>query len=129
MVLIKVRNDSSLKVNVGFHILGMLHPGRHFNDVKPGACFEAGDFASFLPQSFEVRSTAGAFKGEETIAHARQMALAGSAGTAALLTGAAGGGPALAASGALWHTASDVGREYMYGKEMPSTLKRVVITV
>ncbi len=106
---IRVRNDSSLTVNVGFFILGMLHPSRHTSDLHPGATFEAGDFPSFLPQSLEVRSSGGTFNDGETFVHAAQMAAAGAAGTAAVVTGATGvlqgrvGN--VAAAGVLWNAA------------------------
>ncbi|KAF9050848.1 hypothetical protein BDZ89DRAFT_1057271 [Hymenopellis radicata] len=130
MPRIRVRNDSSLTVNVGFYILGMLHPSRHTNGLHPGATFEAGDFPSFLPQSFEVRDSFGTFNDGETVTHVAQMAAAGAAGTAAVLTGTTvlrGRADNIANAKVFWNAACAGGTAY--GKEMPATMKRVGIAV
>ncbi|KAF9050849.1 hypothetical protein BDZ89DRAFT_1154307, partial [Hymenopellis radicata] len=88
----------------------MLHPSRHTNGLHPGATFEAGDFPSFLPQSFEVRDSFGTFNDGETVTHVAQMAAAGAAGTAAVLTGTTGvlrgSVGSIGTAGVLWNAAN-----------------------
>ncbi|KAJ7735104.1 hypothetical protein DFH07DRAFT_1065118 [Mycena maculata] len=132
MVNITVQNDSDSTLKTGFYILGMFHPSRFNNNLTPGDSWDAGDFPSFLPQSFEVRREDGAgFNNGETLGHIGQMAGAGAAGTAAVFAGTAGvlrfSGSNLAAAGVLWNVAGAAGAQY--AREAEDSVKRVGLSV
>lgn len=91
----------------------MLHSTRWTNNLEPGKTFNAGEFPSFLPQSFEIRHEHGdGFDDVETTAQLAKMAAAGGSGTAAVVTGTAGvlgSAPlplAVPVAGLLWRAAN-----------------------
>ncbi|EJD43872.1 hypothetical protein AURDEDRAFT_114447 [Auricularia subglabra TFB-10046 SS5] len=132
MPRIRVRNETSHIVNAGFGILGMKHPSRHRNSLQPGESFDGGDFPSFVPQSFEVRSADGqVFHDGETWDHGLKMAAAGACGSAAVGAGASGlfglSPVALGAAGMFWRGANEAGQ--LYAQEADGLLKRVNVWV
>lgn len=108
---IHVRNETKHVLHAGFNILGMKHPTRHYNALQPGMSFDAGDFPSFVPQSFEVRSDVGpGFHDGETWEHGTKLAAAGVVGSAAVASGIVGvmtrSPVAMTAAGVLGQSAS-----------------------